>query len=494
VFAAPREALERALLHRRPAIRIAAAVAICLAVALPVSAVLGVAGGLYGAAVLIALALGYLMLRDVVFGLLGLIAVICLLPFAALPIDIGFTPTFLDVVLLAVFFVWISRMVTHRQMHFAADPPTFPLLVFVALAMVSFILGLGHAPATANVVRHFAEIILSLLVFLLVINNVRQARILHLLLGALILAGCISATIGVVLYFLPENLHIRLLSTLRVVGYPSGADVLRYVEDTPELPLRATSTSVDPNVLGGMLIFVTTITTAQVMAPKPVLPRWLVAGSLAMMVACMVLTYSRGSFAGLAIAVGLMALMRYRRLFWIGVAVLVLLLVLPFTQDYVAHFVQGVEGEDLATQMRFGEYKDALELIGRYPWLGVGFSGTPEIDTYLGVSNVYLLIAEETGFVGLTAFLAAVVTFFVRFFRALGRCPRGDPLEAALLGTGFAVLGALAGGMLDHYLFNLDFPHAAALLWLVVGLGTVAIRLIEHPEPETTGLATTPQT
>ena len=179
-----------------------------------------------------------------------------------------------------------------------------------------------------------------------------------------------------------------------------------------------------------------------------------------------------------------MALLRYRRLFWIGLAILAVLLLLPPTQSYVAHFVEGVQGEDLATQMRFGEYRDALRLIARYPWFGVGFSGTPDIDPYLGVSNVYLLIAEEMGVLGLVAFLAAAGTFFWRVLDALHRCPPGAPLEAALLGTGMAVAGGLAGGVLDHYLFNLNFPHASALLWLVVGLGTVAIRLVHAPEGE----------
>ena len=38
-----------------------------------------------------------------------------LLPFATLPFKIGFTPTFLDLVLLALYFVWIMRLATRRQ-------------------------------------------------------------------------------------------------------------------------------------------------------------------------------------------------------------------------------------------------------------------------------------------------------------------------------------------------------------------------------------------
>jgi hypothetical protein len=82
------------------------------------------------------------------------------------------------------------------------------------------------------------------------------------------------------------------------------------------------------------------------------------------------------------------------------------------------------------------------------------------------------------GLVGLAAFLATLVVFLMRFFMTVSHCPRDSELEPILLGTCLAVAGALIAGTLDHYLFNLDFPHAAALLWLMVGLGTVSIRLV----------------
>ena len=47
-------------------------------------------------------------------------------------------------------------------------------------------------------------------------------------------------------------------------------------------------------------------------------------------------------------------------------------------------------------------------------------------------------------------------------------------LEALLLGLGGAVAGALVAGMLDHYLFNLVYPHMTALFWIFLGLGMAA--------------------
>ena len=82
------------------------------------------------------------------------------------------------------------------------------------------------------------------------------------------------------------------------------------------------------------------------------------------------------------------------------------------------------------------------------------------------------------GVIGLSAFLAAVLAFLVRFFRARPRCPKDSELEPILLGTCLSVAGAMVGGIFDHFLFNLDFPHAAALFWLMVGLGTSSISLV----------------
>ena len=199
--------------------------------------------------------------------------------------------------------------------------------------------------------------------------------------------------------------------------------------------------------------------------------------SIVLMVVCLILSFSRGSFFGLAVAIFVLALVRYPKLLWIGLALLVALYFLPFTQTYVDHYLSGLRGEDLATQMRFGEYKDALILISRYPWFGVGFSGTPDVDTYLGVSNVYLLIAENMGVIGLLVFLATLTTHLAAGFRALRSPTTRDLVSETTIGLYIAVIGAMAGGLLDHYLFNLVFPHASSLLWLTMGLGAASLHL-----------------
>ncbi|MBI1880532.1 MAG: O-antigen ligase family protein [Chloroflexi bacterium] len=241
--------------------------------------------------------------------------------------------------------------------------------------------------------------------------------------------------------------------------------------------MRAISTSVDPNALGGLLVFLTIITVAHLLAAQPIMPRrylWLITG---MMLLTLYLTYSRGSLVGVMAGLGVMSLLRYRKLLWLMLVVAILVAVLPQTQFYVERFIEGIQGTDLAIQMRFGEYKDAFNLIERYPLTGVGFFGTPDIDVYVGVSSVYLLIAQQMGLVGAGLFILIGLAYLVIILVALHRLPKRDRLEAPLLGYGLAILGAMVGGVFDHFYFNLTFIHIVALYWLTMGLGMVGVLL-----------------
>jgi len=469
--------LQTALVSSRGVWKVLAILALCLLVGTVGGAILAFLAPAYTAALVIALAGGILMLRDTQWGFVALIGVICLLPFAAVPLNMGFEPTFLDLMLLTLIFVWASRIATRRQGPFIASPLAVPLVTFLVVIVAAFIAGLGHSRISTTLLRRFAELILGISTFFVVINCIRTRRHLEQVTTVIILAGFAASLIGIVLYFLPANLAVRLLSTLRYVRYPAGTGVLRYIEDNPELPLRAISTSQDPNVLGGLLILVTGLTIPQILSPRPLISRKLVVPMIISMIFCLILTYSRAAMGGLAVGVATIAILRYRRLGWFLLAGVVLMLILPQTQAYLQHFVEGVRGEDLATQMRFGEYRDAVTIILRHPWLGVGFSSTPEINLYVGVSCVYLLIAEETGLIGLAIFLLIMILLFVHMWRG-ARHARGEPrLEAILWGIWAALLGALAGGLLDHYFFNLDFAHAVTIFWIYAGLGMVASSL-----------------
>jgi hypothetical protein len=434
---------------------------------------LGLVGGI---------AIAILMLRSTQVGLSALIALICLLPYGALPFSIGFRPTFIDLALAALFAVWGLRLITGRQRTFITSPLGILIFTFQGWALFIFIFGLRYGGLNVTIARNFLEILLAVSLFSLAINQVKNLKQLEQISRVLIWAGGGTAALGIFFYFIPENWTIQLLSLLRVFQYPTEG-ILRYIEDDPAQPMRAISTSIDPNALGGLLVFLTIISVAHLVAHYPVMPRRYLFIISILTALTLYLTYSRGSLLGVVAGLGLISLLRYRKLVWGMLLVAAVVILLPQTQIYMERFIEGFRGEDLATQMRFGEYRDAFDLISRYPLTGVGFFGTPDIDVYVGVSSVYLLLAQQLGLIGAGLYLLIGLVYLLIILMTLRHVPQQHPLETPLLAYGAAILGAMVGGIFDHFYLNLTFIHIAALYWLAMGLGMVAVLFWRHEQP-----------
>ncbi len=478
--------IESVLFSPDPRVAWSGRAALILAGALLAALLVAVAGPLYGAAGLVALLFVALVLSDVRWGLIAVFLVIGFLPFATLPFKIGFTPTFLNLAMVAVYFVWLMRIVTRRDRELIGTALGPAVLLFLMVAFFAFANGLRFSRPTATTIRNFAELALAISFFFLLVNTLRTRRDAEFFARLIMLAGVVGALIAVGFYVIPETTTIRILDGLGRFGYPGGAGALRYIEDTAENPMRAIGTMVDPNVLGGFLILTIGLTLPQLVSPSPLFRRWLVAGFLAVEALALYLTYSRGSLAGLAVGLVVIGLLRYRKLLLLGLVGGALLLLLPQAQAYVVHFVEGIQLQDRATLMRLGEYRDALLLIQRYPWFGVGFAGSPDADLYVGVSNLYLLMAEIMGVLGVFVFLIVIGVYLANLFGAWRRTRVVLPqsvedarAEALLLGLLAAIVGGLVGGIFDHYLFNLVYPHMGVMLWSYIGLGMVLVRQVQ---------------
>ncbi len=429
-----------------------------------------------------------LVILDIGLAFLAVVAVIVLLPFSALPFGIGFKPTFLDLTLAVLYVIWTVRLATRQQKH-AWPPLSAGVLLFAGLAVAAFLAGLAQGTPTNNQIRVFGELMLGLGLYFVVSDLVPDRKRLSRVFLALTGLGFAAALIGLALYALPDQLEMTLLSKLSVVGYPSGTEVLRYLNDDPSRLQRATGTSIDPNSFGGMLAVLSALVLPQLISRRPLIPRR-AAGLMALVLTgALLATVSRGSLVGLAAAVVVVGLVRDRRLLAASLAVAGAVLGLaglsPWTRKYVEHFGAGLALLDRATLMRLGEYKDAVRLIGRYPTLGIGFGDVRDADLYRGVSSLYLIVAETMGLVGLSAFLSLMAAVASRIALAWRAASEDDPLRPVLLGSLAALAAALASGVFDHYFFT--YPHAFALLWLLLGMAMSAVRLVEAEPSSVTG-------
>lgn len=476
----------RAAWARSPWARQLALVALALALGVGVGgAVVLAENAVYVVAGLVGLALGLAMLLSTQVGFLSFVGVATLLPFAVVPVPLGTVKlTLVDVTLTSLLLVFLARLLLRREERFQVSGLEGFVGLYVGLAVFSFLIGTG---TSAETVRLFLKMINSVLLFFTVVNCVRTRRQLEQIVAGLIVGAAGSAAIGIVLYVIPQPTAARLLSSLAPLGYPSGGNVLRYLPSTEVL--RAISTSIDPNIFGAMLMLAVVLAASQVLAPRPALDRRLLVGLAAVILVALLLSYSRGSWVGALAGVLFIAALRYRRAWVIlaPAAALVALGVLPSLGDlpglggFFSHLQSGFEARDQAAAMRLGEYKDAFRLIGQYPWFGVGFGVAPDVDLYIGVSSIYLLLAEQMGLVGLAAYLLAVGVLLWRALRVLILEKPEPGVGSLLLGTSAAFVAALTAGALDHHFVNLRFPHMVALFWLMAGLTVVGSRLGRGP-------------
>ena len=404
--------------------------------------------------------------------IIGLMAIVWLLPFGTLPFRIGFRFSLLDLATGALLFLFTWQVCTHRQ-RIPARPAIIAVALFAILLMVSAGNGLRFG-VTEDAITLSTKLVSSALLFVMLTAWLQTAGGIRRAAAWFLAFAAGEALIGVALYFLPAGHTIGILSRLGRIGYPVGSDVLRYIADTPLL--RATGTSVDPNLLGGALVFAIAFGVA-LWARQP--KRWWLLGMLGLFLLCLLLTRSRAALIGSGAAIVALTILRYRALLWLYPLGGLAIVALPQTRAMLMHLLSGFRAQDRAAAMRLDEYAKSLQLIREHPWIGVGFGPPPTLDTFLGVSSIYLQLAEFGGLLTLAAFGLAVGAALAAMWQGWRK---GVPPETewVVLGAGAGLLGVLVTGLFDHYYVSL--PHMATMFWFVAGIGVAAAWVRHGPE------------
>lgn len=406
-----------------------------------------------------------------------------LLPFGTLPFKIAITPTLLDLTLGAFILVYLLGWMTGERHNIRLTPVHWLLLAYALWLVLAFTLGLRHAPLRSNILRQFAETLMAIGFAVIVVDVLRRTPELRHLCRIVTVCFGAQALLAITLYILPDGLAERQLIRLARIGYPAGG-VIRYIEDNPALGERAIGSWVDPNALGGILALAGVLAVGLALGAEFSKRErlWLAPAALAMLLA-LYLTSSRAALLAVVAGISALALLQNRRLLPVLILGGILFWVLPQTANTRTRLLESFQGADLATQMRLGEYGDSLTLINRYPLVGIGFSGSPDIDLYADVASLYLIMANQIGLLGLALFLLLMTAVFIYGIRAWLRCRLHAPgLASITLALHIALLTVLINGLADHYFFRLDFQAPITLFWWLVGACLAAARLATATE------------
>ncbi|QPC80875.1 O-antigen ligase family protein [Phototrophicus methaneseepsis] len=454
---------------------------------------LGIAtiGPLYTLIVAVALLVGLYLLTDVRAALYIAMTILFLLPFGTLPFKIGFTPTLLDLSLGAFVMVYLILWMTGRRRNIQLTPPHLFVTLYIMWLIFAFMVGLRYGMPDSNTLRQFAETLLSIGMVYILVDYLREPRTLRQLVLVILVLVSAQAFIAIGLYLLNDATANSILIRLERFGYPGG-NVIRYIESDPALGERAIGTWVDPNTLGGLLATSAALFAPQVFARRPVLRnRWVTMGALLLVGLALVLSSSRASFLAFGAGLTVIAFIRYRRFLPLLALAAASLLLLPQTQNYVDRIFQAFQGADLATQMRIGEWTDSLELISQYPAVGIGFTGTPTAAVYTDVANMYLIMANKIGLIGVFFFLLAMAAVFRYGYKAWHYARNNPELESIHLGYHIALFTALVNAVADLYFFRQDFQASITWFWLIIALCLASSRLVLQQKEKFTTLDTT---
>jgi polysaccharide biosynthesis protein PslJ len=462
---------------------------VLLYLALAVAAIL--AGAVAGASlvqfgpvvslVLIAIPVGGIAyLRSVWVSYAAVVAVVCLLPFAVIPFSTpAGTPAIIELAILACGVIVMAVVLCDRRMQLPAGPLPAIWLGLVGVTVFAFLLGYGRG-YTPQTVHDFGKFLLALGMFLLTLTLVRRVDDAVLVVRMVLAGVAAAASIALMLYVGGPSRTEQALSRLVPYGYP-GSRIVRFIEDDPTRQMRAVGTGVDPNSFGGLMAVGAILGAGQSLGRRPVVQRWLAVSAVTLCSVAMLLTYSRGAWIGAFAGIAVILLLRRRALLPVFGLTSAAVVALGFGAGFIDRLWQGFTLQDPATRLRLQEYQNAIEIIRRHPWFGIGFGEAGTIDLQEGVSSTYLTVAEIAGLVGLAIFLLAIGAILLTGFRRILFQPASEITDLQMTVTS-AFCGILVIALVDHYFFNIRFPHMAALFWIIAGL-IVAIARLPEAQP-----------
>lgn len=349
---------------------------------------------------------------------------------------------------------FICLILNHDRFKTEIPPALVPAVLFMATAVLAAVFSLMRVDSMKTLplyAAYFMVFYSSALLF-------KDRIILKTALLFQIISALILSAYGIYQYFF-----------VKVPTAIAWVDVKQF----PELATRVYATLENPNVLAEYLVLVIPVVLGLLWAARRFSQKIFYTVILGVLILCLVLTFSRGGWLGLALAFIVFAALKEPRLL---ILLMALALISPlFLPSVVANRVASIGRlEDSSNAFRVTIWIAALRIIKDYWLTGVGLglsafarvyrdymiAGTPALHAH----NLYLEMGIEVGIAGLLAFLWMIAAGLSRALYSIRAKIRFSFIQAGVLG---ALGGHLLHGLFDYVWFS---PRIVMGFWLVFGM------------------------
>jgi putative inorganic carbon (hco3(-)) transporter len=384
--------------------------------------------------------------------------------------------TLVGVLLIACVGFWL--LLTLADERSPTSPSLFtPIHLLVLLYWGVALIATALSPVKKAALNDLATLTLYLLLFTLCARVLRSPRLRSWIIGLYLHVSLIVSVYGLRQWFF------------------GAAQLATWVD--PESPLSKTTRVYsylgNPNLLAGYLLPAVVFSLVAIFAWQGWIKKALALTMLIVNSACLILTFSRGGWIGLLVAVLAVAvLLAYwwslqMPPFWqiwslpillgslIGILAIAIIFVEPLRFRVFSIFA---DRRDSSNNFRRNVWDAVFEMIGDRPIIGIGPGHNSFNKVYplyqrprytaLSAYSIFLEVAVETGFIGLACFLWLIIVTFNAALIQLGRLRQSANLQGFwLIGAFAALLGMLAHGTVDTIWFR---PEVNTLWWLMVAL------------------------
>lgn len=302
--------------------------------------------------------------------------------------------------------------------------------------------------------------------YFILINTIKTRQQLFALAAVLVLAASAAALYGLYQY--------------KFVGTTSESWV-----DTSmfgDIKSRVVSTFDNPNVFGEYMVLVIPIAAAMLWGQEKWFFRLVTLGFAAVMLVSLMVTYSRGAYVGLMLAVGMFAVLRDKRFIILGIAGLLLLpFVLP--PSVINRFASIGNLQDTSSSYRISVWLGSLRIVRDFWPSGTGLGLEPFKLIYpkyslaaayaLHSHNIYIQLLIETGIIGFVVFLGMMFMFYKAVLTGFYKTKDGF-LSSLMIAVGSGMAGYLAQGMVENVWYNYRVLLA---FWVMLAMGMIAAKI-----------------
>ncbi len=393
-----------------------------------------------------------------------------------------------DVLLLVLLLLFLARLaIGQRKIRFFPWV-TIPALVWLVLTSLSLLLAADRQLALFQLVNMAKLLLLCWVVAISIHHEVHATWVI----AGLMLSMLFQAMVGIY---------------QGVTGHAVGLDFLSETADVQQQMIGAYAVNRVQGTLGSPNTFAVFISVgvpfvlALLLSKTGPYVRILATITLCLMGWALIFSLSRASwgiFLETLCIVFVLAIRRKRistkaAAGIAGAIALVLLGVALFDSDII---LSRLSSDDVGSATsRISLAKGALAIIRDNPVVGVGLNNYTLVSRWYDqadiaawnryapiVHNAFLLIAAETGFVGLAAFLGFLGVLLIQAWRIIDNAP-SDMVWVAGVGTLCGLAALITHGMVDYQLLGSN--QIFTEFWLLAGLCAALMQRIGHERQDT---------